>query len=246
MSILINTTYLNEIKSVLGYPVETGEFLLTDTQIKDLCIAPALRHYFAKFPKVVQSETQIAYSSELFIPFYDDDTYGLVDARITHQEYQDVSGGGFNSFLYLAAYNNQTYKKNFGVKGYNPNSLSQATLTSYQALKSRAVMERTIRIHVDLPNRQVIATSNRTGKLLITWAQSSNDFEDVKYNYIKDVIELSQGHMLKHAARTLGIFQNQNMPVNINFDFLNSEGDALLTKIQEKWDQIAGILLIKS
>jgi len=246
MAIDITTEKLQLIKSVLGFPTESDTFLLTDDQIKQFCVEPALRQYFAKFPKTVQTSQEISYSEELSVDYYNDDTYGVTDARITHQEYGDLATGGFNSFIYLAAYNEKTSKKNFGRKGYNPNSLSQATEMAYQALRARATRDRTIRIYVDVLNRKVIVFSNRAGKLLISWALHSENFSDVRFNYIQDVIELCQGYLLKHAARTMGIFQNTNMPVSINSDFLNSEGDALFTKVNDKWNEIAGVLLIKS
>jgi len=244
MAITIETEKLNLIKGALGYPTETADFLLTDEQIKDICVEPALRQYFAKFPLILQEELDISFNEELIVDFHDSFTYGVVDARITHQEYTDFSGG-FNSFIYLASYNQQVANKNFGRKGYNPNSLTQANSMAYQALRSKSNTTKAIRIRVDIENRHVIAYSNRAGKLLINWAMYSGDFTDVRFNYIQDVIELCQGHLLKHAARTMGIFQNTNMPLNINYDFLNSEGDALLTKITEKWDQIAGAILMK-
>ena len=65
MAIIISDEKLNLIKSALGYPTEDGEFLLTDTQIKEFCVEPALRQYFSKFPKVITNTRDIAYSSEL-------------------------------------------------------------------------------------------------------------------------------------------------------------------------------------
>ena len=246
MAIDISDEKLQLIKSVQGFPVENEVFLLTDDQIKQFCVEPALRQYFAKFPKIIQTSQNISYSEEISVDYYNEDTYGVVDARITHQEYQDIATGGFNSFIYLAAHNQGTYKKNFGIKGYNPNSLSQASEFAYQALRSRATIDRAIRIYVDVVNRKIIVFSNRSGKLLISWALYSENFSDVRFNYIQDVIELSQGYLLTHAARTTGMFQNTNMPLSINYDFMNSEGDALITKVNEKWNEIAGILLIKS
>ena len=245
MTITITDSYLNLIKSALGYPTEDGEFLLTDPQIKEFCIAPAPRQYFAKFPYSVQTEYDISFNELLSVNYPDEDTYGITDARITHQEYP-TADSSWTNFLYTAQYNNQVSTKNFGRAGYNPNSLSQASMTAYQALRSKANMSKTIRIHVNHEERLITAETNRGSKLLVTWAKYSDDFTNVRYNYIQDVIELSQGHMMKHAARTMGIFQNTNMPVNINYDFLNSEGDALLTKVLDKWNEISGVLLIKN
>jgi hypothetical protein len=244
MAITISTDRLNQIKTALGYPTESGDFLLTDTQIKDYCVEPALRQYFSKFPKIVQTEQEIAFSEELIVNYYNSNTFGVVDARITHQAGLGTTGG-FNSFVYLASYNEKISKKNFGRVGYNPNSLSQASETAQQVLQSKSGLDKAVRIRIDHVNRQLSAFSNRGGKLLISWALYSDNFADVKYNYIQDVIELSQGHLLIHASRTLGIFQNTNIPVSINADFLNSEGDKLITKITEKWNEIGGVLLMK-
>ena len=247
MAITIIDAKLSLIKSVLGYPTEDGEFLLTDDQIKEFCVEPALRQYFAKFPKVDQVNYDISYSEQLEVDYPDDSTYGVVDARITHQE-SPGTDGGYSNFLYRVNESQQSYlaHKNFGRKGYNPSNLSQATRFAYQALKSQANIDKTIRIHVDHENRKVIAQTNRGTYLLITWAKYSEDFSEVKFNYIQDVVDLSQGYMLKHAARTMGIFQNTNLPVSINYDFLNSEGDALITRVTEKWSEISGVMLIRN
>ena len=137
-------------------------------------------------------------------------------------------------------------RSNYGRKGYNPNFLSQANATAQQALKAESNVNKSVRIRPDYVDRTVSVFSNRGAKVLILWALRSYNFADVKFTYIEDVLDLCKGYLLKHAGRTMNIFQNSELPVNVNADFLNSEGDTLIEKVKEKWEQIPGMLLIKS
>lgn len=245
MTITITEQRLNQIKKLLAFPIEDGEFLLTDDQIKEFCIEPALRDYFSKFPKLIEVEHSIASSSEIAIPFYNEFTYGAVDARLTNKDGVGVAGGG-SDFLYRAAYSNTSNRSNYGRKGYNPNFLTQANATAQQVLRSNAKMNESIKIRIDYVNKQLAVFSNRSGKLLVVWALFSNNFSDVKYNYIEDVLNLCRGYMLEHAGTTMNLFQNSDLPVSINADFLKSESERLLGDVKEKWEQIPGMSLISN
>lgn len=245
MAIIINTDRLRQIKSALGFPVEEEEFLLTDNQIKDFCVEPALRAYFAKFPKQVELDYNIASSTEKLIDFHNGCTYGITDARLTNKDGIGVAGGG-SDFIYRASYHTNNQRSNYGRTGYNPNFLSQANAMAQQALRSNAKINESLKIRVDNTNRQLAVFSNRSGNLLVVWALTSENFADVRFNYIEDVLDLCRGYMLKHAGRTMNIFQNSELPVTINADFLNSEAEDFFERVKEKWDQIPGASLISS
>ena len=244
MSVQITEQRLRQIKSALGFPIEDDKFLLDDEQIKEFCIEPALRKYFSKFPKIIQDDYMVSAGSNLNISFYNDDTFGAVDARLTNTEMSGV--GGLNEFLYTYSYNQTFSSSNFGRRGYNPNSLSQANKTAQQALRTQAKMHRAIRTRVDYNERQITVFSNTSGRLLIYWALYSNNFDEVKYNYIEDVLNLCKGYLLTHAGGTMGIFQNTELPIEIDVDFLMSRGNEMIEKVEERWEQIPGIVLINN
>lgn len=244
MSITISDTYLNEIKKPLAYPT-VAKVILTDDQIKDLCVAPALREYFTKFPKKEVYSQSIVYSDPVEIDFPDDYTFGVVDMRIVDKLSNDSANTG--NFWELASFNKyglSSKKEMYGIEGYNPNSLRQQKITEMQAERALRDNVEAIKLKVDVDNRIVIAHTNQSAVLLIEWAKYSDDFSDVKFQRINDVIKLSSAYLLEHLADTTGMVNNTSLDVEVNSDALQSKASEYRSEIKEKWDQFPDIILM--
>lgn len=243
--IIISDSRLNQIKKVLAYP-KVLNVLLSDDEIKSLCIEPAMRLYFTKFPKIEEIDYEIGYTTEVTYPFPDVYTFGVVDLRVTNTNITSATGG-FSNFLNLAAYAQTAIvnRASYGIKGFNPNFLSQQKLTEQQSLYAMREMNKTIRHKVDIENRHITVFSNMAGKLYINWCKYSDNFDDIRYQYIEDVIKLSQSNLLHHFCDTTDIVTNNDMTLNINTDILKTRADELKTEVMEKWEQINSIAMIR-
>jgi hypothetical protein len=245
VSINISDLRLNQIKKVLAYP-KVSNVLLSDDEIKAFCIEPAMREYFTKFPLVTEYSVDIGYTTEMTIPFPDSYTFGLVDFRVTNTNITSATGG-FSNFLNLSAFAQTSIynRSSYGLKGYNPNFLAQQKLTEQQSLYAMREMNKTIRYKVDTENRRVIIFSNQAGKVYINWAAYSGDFSKIKYQYIEDVIKLSQANLLNHFCDSTDITTNNDLTLTINTDLLKTRADELRTSVMERWELINSVSAIR-
>lgn len=243
--IVISDARLNQIKKVLAYP-KVSNILLSNDEIKQLCIEPAMRLYFTKFPKVQEIDYEIGYTTEVTYSFPDSYTFGVLDLRVTNTNITSATGG-FSNFLNLAAWAQTSIvnRASYGIKGYNPNFLSQQKFTEQQSLYAMREMNKTIRHKIDVDNRKITVFSNMAGKLYINWAKYSDNFDDIKFQYIEDVIKLSQSYLLSHFCDTTDIVTNSDMTLNINTDLLKTRADELKTEVIDKWNEISSVSLLR-
>jgi len=244
--VVISDEWLNQIKKILMYPLKDN-VLLTDAEIKEYCVKPALDEYSVKFPYRESAEYSYSTSSETEIDFPDAATYGVVDARIVGKGFYPGTG---SSYWDLVAYNsigggsvlsgNGTYGRKFG---YNPNGLKQQYLTKMQEAATMNNIS-TSSIRIDDENRKVYVFANASGKANITWAKYSRNFENVRFVYKHDVVRLAQSYLLFHLADAVGLVTS-NSEITVNVSDVKSRADELRTKVMEKFDAIPDVIVIR-
>ena len=243
--IIIHERYLNQIKKVLAFP-SVDNLLLSDEQIKDYAVWPAMQRYFRKFPIITEASQSI--NGEISVDFPSIYTFGVVDARIVDVGLVGGVGGSFWDVVAFQSYNNNyiTSKTSgaYGKKGYNPSGLIYQRDVERQTLKSQQNMYTTLKTRIDYPNKQLKAYSSITGTLNIAWASYSNKFSDIKYEYLDDVIKLAQAELMLHLANTSAILTDSALEVSINIDYLNSNAKEMISEVVEKWNSIQDILLL--
>jgi hypothetical protein len=183
MSITIDIKYLNQIKKVLAFP-GVDELLLNDTQVKELIISPVLEQYFTKFPRRAEETRQI--NGEVFIPFPDDQTFGVLDCRVTDIGMVGGTGGSFWDIIAFQTSGGSISVNGtgaYGRKNYNPSGLLYQKDMQRQKFKSQQNTYTTIKSRVDIDNRQLICYTSISGQLNITWAKYSENFADVRLSY---------------------------------------------------------------
>ena len=82
MPIFIEDNYMNQIKACLAFP-DVDNLLLSDEQIKDICIAPALREYFSKFPIKHEYQEPVGYNEEKTVSFPDSYVFGVLTCCVS-------------------------------------------------------------------------------------------------------------------------------------------------------------------
>ena len=243
-SIIIETKYLNQIKSCIGYPLRYN-IILDDNQIKDLCIERALRQYFKKFP-IEELYDFIASGSKTEVDFPDDDTFGVLDIGIVNRGFAgDVSTSGFwsvyafnNLYSPKKAWNIGKYGTSyqFSMNGFGDYENNLQVLGSY-------FNKGTINYNVDYKNKKVTVFSEIQGTCQIRWAKKSNSFSDVTYEQIDNVIMLCQAYLLEHLADTAGLVENVD-DEKLNSAELKEKAMDRFEKVKTLWDAIPDVIII--
>lgn len=230
-----------EILTELGYPALTEDDLeFGRDDIENYFIYPALREYFIWFPII---ETQSVYvSSDFSIDFPDEDTYGISSARVN----SSVSGNGrtsspfMNSLLYTKACS--------GANMYNTGNdygVRNAMIVESSFNRSMLNVSMVKRLHVDSANRKLTGYSTVDGELIVNWAKSSTNFNDVPFIRKSDVINLAKSRVLKGFA-LLRSQLNSDVGVEFNSSDFMSRSEDLEEKVMTKWKSISKVTIIRS
>jgi hypothetical protein len=244
----IADNWLAQIKSVLGYPV-TGNILLEDDQIKELCVFPALQQYSIKFPQ--EHTDQYPISGNLEVPFPNDATFGTLDSRVINKIAGQTPQSGSNFFqLYL--FNQTRYnggRSPWNVKGYgtryNFNNLQEQQFMQNQLNDTINNQYGTFKSKVDYQNRKVIAYSSIGAILQITWASYSFNFNSVKFSYTRDVIKLAQGYLLLHLADIGSLMEDSEQTIKLNAEALKTRGSDLITEVTTRWIAVPSVVILR-
>lgn len=244
MDVTIDTEYIEEIKSILAYP-SVDTVILTDAQIRTLCVWPAMRDYFIKFPLKYTSEYTTSSGSESYQDFPDFETFGVSDVRVVDKD--TATAGDGTSFWDMWAHQQRSvttkYSGQYGIKGYNPNSLRQSSSLQRSEMATES-NKGTVKYRIDEVNRRLYVYTNIGGKVNITWAKWSDDFDYVKFVYQQDVIKLAQANLLSHFSTTTQIV-DAGGDVTINYSDIKALSDELRSSVMDKWNEIPDIVVLR-
>jgi hypothetical protein len=243
-NITINSGWLNQVKKVTAYP-KLANFSLTDDEIKEYAVFPAMTRYFIKFPLKSKVEYAANSDSSLTVEFPDDYTFGLLDCRVVNS---GMIGGTGNSFWDIVAFQQYGVAGNatiYNKRGYNPNQLYQQRYDARYALKSQINALATNKFNINVEDRKVIIYTSTTGMINLTWAKYSNSFEDIRYQRKFDVIQLAQAELLDHMADIFGLITDGTLDVDINVADIRTRAKELREEILEKWNNFPNMILLK-
>lgn len=231
-----------EILAEIGYPIIQPEDLeFTKEQIEDYFIYPALREYFVWFPKT--SLQSVYVSSEFSVDFPDEETYGVVDARIN----TSITGDGRTSSPFVnALYFKKTTTSGFKMYGTdNDYGVTEAKYLERAYNKAASNYMRVKRLDVDYANKKLDGYTTVNGELLITWAKASSNFNDVPFTRKTDVIELAKSKVLKGFAMLRGQL-NSDVGVEFNTSDFMSRSQDLEDKVMNKWKAISKVTILRN
>jgi len=246
MAIQISQNYLDLVKSAMAFPT-ADTLVLTDDQIKQFCISRAMRDYFVKFP-LKENQEQIM-RDEVVVDFPDDLTFGVLDARVVNAGMLGGTGSSFWDVVFFQQTGGSNISLNnstgaYGVKGYNPNHALQQRELQRQTTKSYQNQYHTIKFRVDQTNKQLISYTSIQGILNITWAKYSDNFDDIKYTRINDVIDLSQSYLLEHFANTVGLITDNSLEASVNVSDIRELAKEKKEAVFEKWNETPDVVLL--
>lgn len=237
--VLIDNSYYNRILRITGFPIVT-KLEISEEDIKNLCIAPALEEYFIWFPiKVVTSYNA---TTEFSIAFPDDNTYGIVDARVNLSGYRNVEGVS-NPLVAELLYNSSSRIGKYGTP-YDYD-FKQARISAQMEQQATVNLIGTKKIRVDEVNRVVTGYTNVGGELIITWAKFSNDFDDVSFRRRREVIKLCQANVLEYIGMLRGQISDDT-GTEFNYDMLLDKADTFREDVMTKWGEMTKPVVIRS
>lgn len=245
MPVIIPEDIFARVFKVMGYPIvkiEDFEDTMTMEQFKELVLKDALQEYFSWFPKKEVQEVVVGRQFELDFP--DESTYGIVDYRVVLTQ-NAVSGRTGNVFLDAVSttMNQGTVGGAFGTKyNYDMHIAREWDRLARQAQVDR---NRYAKVSVDQENRKITGYSSFPGKLNITWAKMSENFNDVLFEHRQDAIELMQAETLLFFGRVWSKLAEAS-PINFDYDNALEEGKELKEKIIEKWRSKPRIVVLRS
>lgn len=241
MEISISDSNYYEILVEVGYPVvKESELEYTRQQIEDFFIFPAMREYFSWFPKI---ETQVAHVSSSFsFDFPDDNTYGIIDARINTA----IAGNGKTTSPFM---NSLLFSQDFsGSRMYgtqNDYGVTEAKYMERSYRKSATNYVKAQRINVDSQLKKLTGYSNVVGEMTIKWAKYSTSFDDIPFKRKTEVINLSKANVLRGFAMLRGQIDSDTGTGFNNSEFLSRSRD-LEEKTIKKWEAMSKVAVIRN
>lgn len=245
----INDNHLALIKSVLAYPV-VQNVQLSDDEVKLYAISPAMYHYFLKFPIPVYEQT-VQETNEMEISFPDDDTIGVLDVRTVGKTGFGQRQGNSSDFWQVVRFNQQftgNRLRSLNYRGnnmFNPNGLRYNFIAERQMIDAMTNNLETFRHIVNYSKKSISVYSSVVAQLLIVWAKTSNNFNDIKPTQLLNVIKLSQAYLLRHLSYLGSMLNDNTSEKQINIDALNTNAERLETEVYDLWREFPDIVTLR-
>jgi hypothetical protein len=238
MNVNISDRDYHEIISELGYPVIKEEDLeFSREDIQELFVYPALREYFTWFPNTEEASFQVA--GKFSFPFPDENTYGVVSARLNSSSRTlAVSGNPFINERNLTINRGHSYgtDNDYGFIAANVLERSEALAFNNSS--------RAFRFKVNDKDRTLTGYSNVTGEAIVQWAKYSEDMNDVPFAKRNEVLKLAKAKVLQGFSMLRGQI-DPDMGSNLDISIFQDKARALEEEVYEKWRTLTKVVVIR-
>lgn len=246
MSLIISDEVFGRVMKSMGYPIITisdlSGGLMTEEQFKDFVLYDALQEYFSWFPIEDKQEYSVGTSFEIDFP--SEEVYDVVDYRMitTNNSYMGKTGSPFINAVQTSTFSSTYSRGQYGTP-YHYGSF-EANATERMARQAVIDQYKVVNVQMDYQNRKVTGYTNYSGKLNITWAKKSDNFDDVPFAHQTDVIELMRAETFLY----FGNLRNQSAgstDVDLDGGELVSQGERIKENIMEKFRDKPKIVVIR-
>lgn len=247
----IQSHYINRIISEAGFPLlklkdmtELGSDEISILQnFKELVLWPAMQQFFIWFPVLNKQEYQV--SSTFNINFPNTKTFGVTDARLNTAGFiaRDVTNPFVNNSIYRSVSSSSSYGG--GMYGTN-NEYEMRSARISERLERQAIIDynKAFRVNVDEINRTISGFTNVTARVIVTWAEYSEDFDKIPFRRVDEVISLAKAYLLRYLGQLRGQ-QNSNLPNTFNYQMFLERADKLEKEIIGQWRAKTKVVLIR-
>ena len=236
-----------KITTCLGWPiVQVEDWGLTKDQLKDTFILHALKDIYYKWFPII-NEQEYSVTSTFDIDFPDDDTFGIIDARLVWKRTAYDTSSGTNPFVYGQAINIKSSVSGRSANMWNTGNdygYAQVYEAERSLAQSRIDSNRGIKKRIDYTNRKITGFTNIAGKLVVEWAKYSTNWSGVQHRFENDVISLSQSVILEYFGRLLN-FGTGNLPTEMTGDDLIDKAESLSDEVMNKWKSYSKVVLMR-
>ena len=253
-NIQISEKSFNEIRTVLGFPVIDTEFetIMSNDDIKNYSIAPALETYFTYFPIPFPISIPVTGSSALQQYDAPENTLGIIREQFVPQS--STIGGG--SLMQQGMfYGNPFYsssqvisKGSYGLGGNfgTPFGYGKELFTYQNKFynKSLEASNKVYYVKFDDENNQILFKANIPGTFYFEIATFSNDVDKIPIRKRQKFIQYAQGLLLKRFSSILALGES-DLPSSLDVDYLNSEGDRLIELAEEYFREASSIPVMR-
>jgi hypothetical protein len=234
---------INRILAEVGFPIISFEDLkITEQDALDLFIYPAMQKYFAYNPNKYKTTQTIQSNVKFEMPFPTDDTFGVLGARVSLGGLSaSASSSKFNPFIEHRR--KSIYGTNRGNIYDNPYYTRASMLSTQTANLSFINLSRSGNMEVDRNERVLRGFSTVAGELVVTWAQCSDKWKDVRFEHEPDVIDLAKAHVLRY----FGMLRSQldpNTGTTVNVDNFIARAEKIEEEIKEKWESKPKVVVL--
>ena len=236
----INVSDYNRILSAVGFPtVAESDLELTKADILQYVVEPCVRQYYSWFP-IQNIKSYMISASEFQFPFPDENTFGVVDIRLNpyNTDYARSSSPFLNAINY-----HQGEVRKYGTRydyGMTEANISKRAWDIAQASYLRAT-----RYEVDQNNKIVRGYSNDIGELIITWAEMSDNFNNIPWNRKEEVINLCQSALLRYLVIIRDQITTDVGGTEFNTQVLSDRADSLEEKVMNKWKALSKVVVLR-
>lgn len=246
LTITIPTEAFNRIMSVIGYPVLslvdlTGNSTITEDDLKTLLIWPAMQEYFRWFPVRNAVEYDIGTSYDFAFP--NDNTFGVIDGRFVQSTNTgQKTGSPFVDGLLFSNSHGQSHGMYGTVNDYG---MTAARYTEEAQRQSQINHDKSFRIRINKVERRAQGYSNYTGRVVVTWAEYSDNWSSVLFERESEVIDLARANVLDY----FGALRNQSnagLPTELTGDDFISTAKELREEVLDTWRTFTKPIVLRS
>src|SRR5208282_1440973 len=243
--VIIPDHYYNMILTSVGVPIISIEDLtggkMSDNDIKNFLIFPAMQLYFRFFPKINIQEYMI--STVFSFPFPNDNTFGVRDARLNTQ----LIGGGmvYNNPFIDELFVQRTLSRSIGKYGTkNSYDFTESKITEMMERQGAMESNKAFTCRPDPTTRTLSGFTNVIGKLKVSWAEFSQDWNDIRFERRLEVVDLARAYVL----RFFGDLRKQvsgGMPAELTGDDFLAKADKYEEKIIDAWKNFSKVVILR-
>lgn len=229
----------NRILTSAGFPVIREEDLeLSKADILQYIIEPCVRQYYSWFP-IKKIQSFMVSSADFRFPFPNENTFGVVDVRFNPQN----TGFGRSNSPFLNAINFHNSARKYGTR-YDY-GMTEAEISKRAWDITRASALRSLRFEVDQGAREIRGFSNDVGEVIVTWAETSDDFNAIPWNRKEEVINLCQASLLRFLVTVRGQITTDVGGTEFDNSVLSDRADQLEEKVMTKWKALSKVVVIR-
>jgi hypothetical protein len=239
-NIIIDQKYIDEIMSIIGYPIITLESIeYSSDNLEKLVLIPAIRQYYKWFPKT--AKTSIFVSGSFEVDFPTSDTFDVVDIRFNSSSFQSDQRPVGNALIDSRNYYRSNYRR-YGTKpDYNLRDGVIAETTTNQSMIS---FWQTVKHNVNYNDHKVEGYVNTPGHINITWAKFSENFADIPLRRLDEVLELCQAYLLEKLTMIRGQMIS-GLPTDFNYTLFEDKATEMRGRVLDNWKSQTKVSILR-